>query len=130
MYLSRSVKWKDQKNDMVGIIPGDIVMEEKPQGRGYVRLQETNDGIWPSKSENIIAAHEFHYSRFENLDKDAKFAFEVVRGTGIDGENDGYVYKNLLACYTHQRCTGQNRWTQRFVDFIRQQKEQNSSDTI
>ena len=122
MYLARSIKWKDQKNTMVGIIPGDIIMEEKPQGRGYVRLQETVDGLWPSRPENIIAAHEFHYSRFENLDKNAKFAFEVVRGTGIDGKNDGYVYKNLLACYTHQRGTSKNRWTQRFVDFIRQQK--------
>ena len=111
---------------MVGIIPGDIVMEEKPQGRGYVRLRETEQGLWPSKPENIIAAHEFHYSRFENLDKDARFAFEVVRGTGIDGKNDGYVYKNLLACYSHQRSTGQNRWTQRFVDFIRRHKEPNS----
>ena len=126
MYLARSVKWKDQQSNMVGSIPGDIIMEDKPQGRGYVRLKETSDGLWPSKPENIIAAHEFHYSRFENLDKDARFAFEVVRGTGIDGKNDGYVYKNLLACYTHQRSTSQNRWTQRFVDFIRQQKEPNS----
>ena len=122
MYLARSIKWKDQKSDMVGIIPGDIIMEAKPQGRGYVRLQETNDGIWPGKSDNIISAHEFHYSRFENLDKDARFAFDVVRGTGINGKNDGYVYKNLLACYSHQRSTEQNHWTQRFVDFIRQQK--------
>ena len=126
MYLARSIKWKDQHNTMVGTIPGDIIMEEKPQGRGYVRLRETEQGLWPSKPENIIAAHEFHYSRFENLDKDARFAFEVVRGTGIDGKNDGYVYKNLLACYSHQRSTGQNRWTQRFVDFIRRQKEPNS----
>ena len=122
MYLARSIQWKDQKNTMVGSIPGDIIMEEKPQGRGYVRLKETSNGLWPSRSDNIIAAHEFHYSRFENLDKNAKFAFEVVRGTGIDGKNDGYVYKNLLACYTHQRGTSKNRWTQRFVDFIRQQK--------
>ncbi|MCK5003274.1 MAG: cobyrinic acid a,c-diamide synthase, partial [Gammaproteobacteria bacterium] len=122
MYLARSIKWKDQQSNMVGTIPADIIMEEKPQGRGYVRLKETTDGLWPSRTENIIAAHEFHYSRFENLDKNARFAFQVVRGTGINGKNDGYVYKNLLACYTHQRGTSKNRWTQRFVDFVRQQK--------
>ncbi|MDT8452029.1 MAG: cobyrinate a,c-diamide synthase [Gammaproteobacteria bacterium] len=122
MYLARSIRWQDQKNSMVGIIPGDIVMEKKPQGRGYVRLKETAGGLWPSRSDEIIAAHEFHYSRFENLDNNARFAFEVVRGTGINGKNDGYVYKNLLACYTHQRTSSKNRWTQRFVDFIRQQK--------
>ena len=124
MYLARSIKWKNQKNTMVGSIPGDIIMEEKPQGRGYVQLKETIGGLWPSRTENIIAAHVFHYSRFKNLDKNARFAFEVVRGTGIDGKNDGYVYKNLLACYTHQRGTSKNRWTQRFVDFIRQLKTQ------
>lgn len=122
MYLARSIKWKDQQNSMVGSIPADIIMEAKPQGRGYVQLKETRDSLWPSRSEAIIAAHEFHYSRFKNLDKNAKFAFEVMRGTGINGKNDGYVYKNLLACYTHQRSTSKNRWTQRFVDFIHQQK--------
>ena len=126
MYLARSIKWNDQKNQMVGIIPGDIIMEAKPQGRGYVRLQETNNGIWPGNPDNVISAHEFHYSRFENLDKDARFAFDVVRGTGINGKNDGFVYKNLLACYSHQRSTEQNHWTQRFVDFIRQQKYKNT----
>jgi len=122
MYLARSIKWKEQKNSMVGTIPADVIMEDKPQGRGYVQLKETTEGLWPSRTDDIIAAHEFHYSRFENLDKNARFAFEVVRGTGINGKNDGYVYKNLLACYTHQRGTNKNRWTQRFVDFIRQQK--------
>lgn len=122
MYLARSIQWKNAKHDMVGIIPGDIVMEETPQGRGYVQLRETTEGLWPGRSENVIAAHEFHYSRFENLDKNARFAFEVLRGTGINGKNDGYIYKNLLACYTHQRSTSRNRWTQRFVDFIRKQK--------
>ncbi|MCW8830838.1 MAG: hydrogenobyrinic acid a,c-diamide synthase (glutamine-hydrolyzing) [Gammaproteobacteria bacterium] len=122
MYLARTIKWQDQKNNMVGSIPGDIIMEDKPQGRGYVQLKETAEGLWPLRSDGIISAHEFHYSRFENLDKNARFAFEVVRGTGINGKNDGYIYKNLLACYTHQRGTSKNRWTQRFVDFIRQQK--------
>ena len=70
---------------MVGSIPADIVMEETPQGRGYVQLRETSDGLWPGKPDHIIAAHEFHYSRFDNLDNNARFAFEVLRGTGIDG---------------------------------------------
>lgn len=123
MYLSRSILWRGTKHNMVGTIPGDIVMEKTPQGRGYVQLRETSQGLWPDRPKHNIAAHEFHYSRFENLDKSARFAFEVLRGTGIDGKNDGYVHKNLLACYTHQRSTDKNRWTQRFVDFIRQQRK-------
>ena len=122
MYLSRSIAWQGESHPMVGIIPGDIVMEAKPQGRGYVRLSENEACPWPGAPNTEISAHEFHYSRFKNLDKNARFAYSVKRGTGIDGKNDGYIYKNLLACYTHQRNTASNPWAQRFVQFVRQHK--------
>jgi cobyrinic acid a,c-diamide synthase len=120
MYLARSIEWRNEKHEMVGAIPADIVMEKKPQGRGYVQLRETDDGIWPSTHGQTIAAHEFHYSRFINLPKNARFAFQVLRGTGIDGRHDGYIRNNMLACYTHQRNTSNNNWVVRFVEFVRQ----------
>ena len=120
MYLARSIEWHKEKHDMVGAIPADIVMELKPQGRGYVQLRETDDGIWPSTNTQTIAAHEFHYSRFINLPKNARFAYQVLRGTGIDGQHDGYIRNNMLACYTHQRNTINNNWVVRFVEFVRQ----------
>ena len=95
-------------------------MESKPQGRGYVQLRETDEGIWPSNHGQTIAAHEFHYSRFINMPKNARFAFQVLRGTGIDGQHDGYIRNNMLACYTHQRNTRNNNWVIRFVEFVRQ----------
>ena len=122
MYLARSISWNNDKHRMVGAIPADIVMESTPQGRGYVKLKETGDGLWPSADGQIIAAHEFHYSRFINLPKNARFAFQVLRGTGIDGKHDGYVRNNMLACYTHQRNTRNNNWVERFVDFVRRHK--------
>jgi cobyrinic acid a,c-diamide synthase len=69
-----------------------------------------------------FSAHEFHYSRLENLASDAVFAYEVLRGTGIDGAHDGIVYKNLLASYVHLRSTAENRWPERFVDFVRRKR--------
>ena len=120
MYLARSIEWQQEKHDMVGAIPADIIMESKPQGRGYVQLRETADGLWPARSGKTIAAHEFHYSRFLNLPKSARFAFQVLRGNGIDGEHDGYIRNNMLACYTHQRNTRNNDWVVRFVEFVRQ----------
>lgn len=122
MYLSRSIEWQGRIAPMVGSIHGDIVMEARPQGRGYVQLSASTDSLWPQPANTQISAHEFHYSRFKNLDKDAKFAFTVKRGAGIDGKNDGYIYKHLLACYSHQRNTVNNPWTQRFIQFIRQHK--------
>ncbi len=120
MYLARSLRWNDARCEMVGAIPGDVVMYQRPQGRGYVRLRETTAMPWQANGDNSadIAAHEFHYSALENLDPPRAYAFEVLRGAGIDGHHDGYVYKNLLACYTHQRTTRRNRWTERFLRFV------------
>ncbi|WMP17991.1 cobyrinate a,c-diamide synthase [Thiothrix lacustris] len=121
MYLSRSLVWNGQQAAMVGIIPGDAVMHPKPQGRGYVKLQETADMPWPGGNmTHTINAHEFHYSRLENLTATGKFAYRMQRGTGIDGQHDGWIYRHLLASYTHMRDTSQFHWAQRFVAFIRQ----------
>ena len=62
--------------------------------------------------------HEFHYSRLENLEGNFDYAYQVMRGTGIDGEHDGLIHKNLLAGYAHQRHVNGNQWTRRFVDFV------------
>ena len=123
MYLARSIEWNGRQAEMVGSIDADIIMEKTPQGRGYVQLLETENSPWPGRSGNIINAHEFHYSRFKNVPKSVKFAYQVKRGTGINGEADGYVYKNLLANYTHQRNTASNPWARRFIDFARQCKQ-------
>jgi cobyrinic acid a,c-diamide synthase len=124
MYLARSIRWADARAEMVGAIPGDVVMNARPQGRGYVRLQETAAAPWPTVGGQParFSAHEFHYSRLENLASDAVFAYEVLRGTGIDGAHDGIVYKNLLASYVHLRSTAENRWPERFVDFVRRKR--------
>ncbi len=134
MYLARSIEWHGKIHQMVGSVDADIVMEKRPQGRGYVQLEETPDTLWPqiqaSTTKNIIHAHEFHYSRFKTIDykdnKNVKFAFRVLRGTGITGKDDGYIYKNLLACYTHQRTSRDNPWTHRFIEFARQNKTNNN----
>ncbi|MBT3702047.1 MAG: cobyrinate a,c-diamide synthase [Alphaproteobacteria bacterium] len=126
MYLARQITWRGKTSDMVGVIGADVVMEERPVGRGYVRLSETDGGLWPitgSASDAEIPAHEFHYSRLENLDPGTRFAYEVKRGTGVDGVNDGIVYRNLLASYAHFRDVEDNQWTSRFVDFVRQVKQ-------
>jgi len=120
MYLSRRLTWNDKRADMVGIIPADTVMHDRPQGRGYVRLRETAHAPWPSAGPaGEFAAHEFHYSSLENINETLTFAYEVQRGTGVDGKHDGIVINNLLACYSHMRDTQQHHWAQRFVAFVR-----------
>ncbi len=120
MYLSRSIAWRGRRGAMVGVIPADTVMHDRPQGRGYVQLRETTRHPWPSAGgPKEIRAHEFHYSSLENLAPDLEQAYEVLRGTGIDGRHDGIVYKNLLACYVHLRDVENQPWAARFVEFVR-----------
>jgi cobyrinic acid a,c-diamide synthase len=125
MYLSRSLRWQGLKSEMVGVIAGDTVMHERPQGRGYVKLRETGKSPWPrAKGSAVeIRAHEFHYSTLVNLAGDLEYAYDVTRGTGIDGRHDGIVYRNVLACYTHMRDVGNNHWTARFVEFVRRLRD-------
>ncbi len=127
MYLARRITWRGRTSEMVGAIAADVQMQDRPVGRGYVRLEETGDGPWPLTAEDGQAiefpAHEFHYSRLENLDPSLEFAYKVRRGTGIDGTNDGIVYRNVLASYAHLRDVGGNRWAERFVAFVRHCKE-------
>jgi cobyrinic acid a,c-diamide synthase len=121
MYLSRSLTWGPKRCKMVGAIPADSVMGERPQGRGYVRLRETGAGPWArlAGQPEEIAAHEFHYSRLERLGPGLTFAYDMLRGHGVDGRHDGIVYKNLLASYCHLRNVGGNRWVERFVMHVR-----------
>ncbi|MCP4295710.1 MAG: hydrogenobyrinic acid a,c-diamide synthase (glutamine-hydrolyzing) [Proteobacteria bacterium] len=126
MYLSRSIQWQEKRHEMVGIIQADSVMHQKPVGKGYVALQETEHFPWPSriKQENsVIHAHEFHYSTLTNWNESPHFAYSMLRGTGISNKEDGYVYKNLLACYTHQRNTESHSWGEQFVRFIEDVQE-------
>jgi cobyrinic acid a,c-diamide synthase len=120
MYLCRSMRWGNTVSQMVGIIHADVVMEQRPQGRGYVKVEETPQHPWPRQHDQVqaIPAHEFHYSRLESVDGKLKFAYRVVRGHGVDGKHDGIVYKNLLASYTHLRDVEGNHWTQRFIQFV------------
>ena len=137
MYLTRSIQWNNQHHLMVGAIPADTQMCKKPQGRGYVRLKETDNMLWapqseqqPSQTGKEFCAHEFHYSKLINTDcSKVKYAYKVLRGFGIDGKNDGVIYKNVLASYTHLRDVKHNRWASRFVEFVNTCRKQQNQKT-
>lgn len=131
MYLCRSIEWQGETGGMAGVIPADVVVHERPRGHGYVSLVETATAPWPSvdgppsRAEQPIPGHEFHYSDLRDLEGNPVFAYEMARGHGIDGRHDGLVYKNLLASYAHLRDTAGNPWTRRFVAFVRSCKKEN-----
>ena len=118
MYLSRNIEWEGQTYDMVGAVPGDTHLHQKPRGRGYVKLEESNS-IWPGPAfpNDSFHAHEFHYSSLDNLSDSLTYAYNVRRGNGIINKSDGLIYKNLLASYAHLRHTTSTPWVSRFLDF-------------
>jgi cobyrinic acid a,c-diamide synthase len=119
MYLASTISWRGKTRPMVGAIPGDVVMHDRPVGRGYVILSPTADHPWPHDTVKNLPAHEFHYSSLDNLPDEIRYAYKVMRGHGVDGTNDGIVINNLLASYTHLRATADCNWPARFVGFAR-----------
>jgi cobyrinic acid a,c-diamide synthase len=130
MYLARNIRWNGESRDMVGVVPADVIVGNRPQGRGYMLVEETGNGPWPQipgirqLKKTEIPAHEFHYARLENLESDPVFVNRVLRGTGIDGNFDGLVVNRLVAGFAHHRNTVANPWVERFVAFVRDIKLQ------
>jgi len=126
MYLCKGLRWGDERREMVGALDAEVEMRPRPQGRGLVRLRETGAFPWPAAGARAdgedppeIRAHEFHHSAVVQPNPGWTYAFEVLRGTGIDGRHDGVVQGNLLACYCHLRDLGTGGWTRRFLAHVR-----------
>ena len=138
MYLARSIRWGERSAEMVGAIPGDIVMHDRPVGRGYLHVEETDAFPWAASSgtdpqqgaSRLRRGHEFHHSSLENLAPEVVFAYRVRRGHGIDGERDGVILHNMLASYAHLRSGAGADWAPRFVDFVRTVARQRRASAV
>lgn len=119
MYLCSSLTYKSETHKMVGILDADCKMYEKPIGRGYTLLEKNSCHLWKKVQPTHIPGHEFHYSKLTRVSTRYDYAYKVKRGYGIDSEHDGIIYKNLIACYAHQRNTSKNQWIQGFIEFIK-----------
>jgi cobyrinic acid a,c-diamide synthase len=124
MYLARNIQWRGESRNMVGAVPADVLVSKRPQGRGYMVVENTGKSPWPrsrnSADNTSIPVHEFHYARLQNLTEDQDFAYRVLRGTGIDGIHDGLIINNLIAGFAHHRNTVANPWVECFVEFVRE----------
>lgn len=119
MYLSRSITWGERYGEMVGVVPADCIMQERPVGRGYAMLVGMGDAALAPEANTPIPAHEFHHSKLTNLSASLTYAYRIARGVGIDGAHDGVIYKNMLAAYCHRRGSGKQGWITPFLDLVR-----------
>jgi cobyrinic acid a,c-diamide synthase len=113
MYLSQKIHWQGRSYEMVGAIPAEVQVSEKPEGHGYVIAEIMDENpIFPIGL--TIQGHEFHHSKV-SLKNGVKFAYQIRRGHGIDGKRDGVLYKNMFAAYTHLHALGTPCWADAFV---------------
>ena len=116
MYLGRSIQTlQGESHPMVGLLPYDFIMGKSPQGHGYTVLEVAGDNPYFPRGARL-KGHEFHYSRLQpEPGPDANLVFHMTRGAGICGHRDGFVYKNVLATYTHLHALGAPDWAPALV---------------
>jgi cobyrinic acid a,c-diamide synthase len=118
MYLAQHILWKDQSAEMVGVLPCDVEVTDRPQGHGYV-IAEATEGNPFLTAGTTVRGHEFHHSRVVNWQGDQAVAYCLVRGEGLGSGRDGLVYRNVLASYTHLHAAGSPGWASGLVSRAR-----------
>ncbi|WP_323171521.1 cobyrinic acid a,c-diamide synthase [Natrialba sp. PRR66] len=101
-------------HEMAGILPADVTMHDRYQSLDHVELAAVDDTL-TARAGETIRGHEFHYSS-ATVDSDARFAFETVRGSGIDGDHDGLVAYDSLGTYAHVH--PESGAFDRFLEFV------------
>ncbi|NHN41682.1 cobyrinic acid a,c-diamide synthase [Halorubellus sp. JP-L1] len=99
---------------MAGVLPADVRMHDRYQALDHVELRARTDAVTASVGETR-RGHEFHYSSAD-VAADARFAFDVVRGDGIDDGRDGLTEYRTLGTYCH--CHPESGAFDAFVDAL------------
>ncbi len=99
MYLGKSLEVKGKTYKMAGVLDARSSMVGRFQALGYTEAEVVCDNPLSLKGQ-VIRGHEFHYSITE-CDRDARFAYSMNRGKGIEDAKDGLMVHNTLASYMH-----------------------------
>jgi cobyrinic acid a,c-diamide synthase len=113
MYLSRGITWKGARYEMVGAIPAETELSDRPAGHGYVEAEVVAANPFFEKGQRL-RGHEFHHSRL-TFNTTPQYACSVMRGHGVNGRSDGFFYKNLFAAFMHVHALGVPGWAPVFA---------------
>lgn len=109
IFLSRTLTIKDSIYPMAGLFPVDLQLHSRPVGHGYTLLQV--DRMNPFfKIGTTIKGHEFHYTDVVGLPENVETCLQVKSGVGVGEKRDGFVYKQVVAAYTHIHAAGVPGW--------------------
>ncbi len=116
MYLCQGIRFKGKRHQMVGILPLEVEVYEKPQGHGYVEVEVcARNPLLPVGLK--FWGHEFHYSKIITSDE-LNCVYNINHGYGINGNKDGIRYKNVIASYTHLHALTLPQWAVNFVALL------------
>ena len=123
MYLGRRIFWRGKSFDMVGVLPIDFAVHERPQGHGYVQATVIKPNpFYPVGTK--LKGHEFHYSCPVNVKENAiSLVLKLEKGHGFAQKLDGVVYRNIFGAYTHVHVLGQPLWAKALVEAAFKRKE-------
>lgn len=128
MYLCDYVYFRGRRFKMAGLVPADVFLTKKPQGHGYVEAEVVRENPFYPVGEKV-RGHEFHHSALK-LKNRVNFVFKMGRGKGGDGLNDGILYRNMFASYTHIHALGVPYWAERLVSLCMDLKDKNEDTYI
>jgi cobyrinic acid a,c-diamide synthase len=116
MYLGDRLFVDDEPFAMVGLFPMDFDLHRRPQGHGYTIINVTGQNPF-FEIGTEIRGHEFHYSKvIDYRGGQDSLKFQVQRGAGLIGGQDGICYQNVLATYTHIHSLGTPLWARAMVE--------------
>ncbi|AKB26630.1 Cobyrinic acid A,C-diamide synthase [Methanosarcina sp. MTP4] len=96
LYLCGTYEVEGRTYKLADVVPADTRMTNRLRGLGYTEARPLDKNF----SSHNLKGHEFHYS-LTDCDRDARFAYEMLRGKGIQGGFDGLIEHNTLAGYMH-----------------------------
>ncbi len=93
-----------ETHEMAGVLPVTVEMRDRYQALDHVELTARRDTPVATTGTRR-RGHEFHYSE-ATVAGDARFAFDVARGDGIDGTHDGLTEYATVGTYCHAHPAG------------------------
>jgi cobyrinic acid a,c-diamide synthase len=119
MYMSRRLSMGDRSYEMVGALPLEMVMQERPAGHGYVEAEVVGSTPFYSRSD-LVSGHEFHYSRIVAGLSQVEPVFRMKRGAGVDGHGaEGLSLGRVLGTYVHVHALGTKAWAHGMIQAAR-----------
>lgn len=114
MYLTDFIiDFENRSHKMVGLLNARTVMT-KSLTLNYTLADVIADNPL-SKVNDVLKGHEFHYSKILEIPRDAKFAYRMKIGKGIDGKHDAWLVHKVLASYMHMHFAYQPKLVKNFL---------------